>query len=159
MDEFEIRALLSAAMAYDNRKGGESAVAGWAEAANRGRWTFGEALNAIHDHYAESRDFIMPGDVTQRIRARRRRPPPVKAIAGPTKPPADPSTVRVVLRDLAEQLGWPELSRPDPAVFERDCPHCGATAGHPCIRRTRTHRRDGYQNLKGVHESRIGNQP
>lgn len=74
MTEDEIRGLLAAAMAYDNRRPGDANVAAWMEAAARARWTFAEALEAIHAHYATSTAFLMPGHITELIRAGRRQP-------------------------------------------------------------------------------------
>lgn len=71
LTDVQIRRLIAAAMAYDNRKPSEAAVMSWGEASSRARWTFGEALNAIHAHYAESTEFIMPAHVTKRIKATR----------------------------------------------------------------------------------------
>src|SRR6266536_2252130 len=56
-------------MAYDNRRPGDANIAAWMEAAHRGRWTFDAALDAIHAHYAENTDPLMPGHITTRIRA------------------------------------------------------------------------------------------
>lgn len=156
MDEFEIRGLLAAAMVYDNRKPGEAAILGWAEAARRGRWTYGEALNAIHAHYAESREFLMPADVTQYIRARRRRPAPVRALlAEPDRVPADPDRVAELVGALARRLGWRRDAVPGPGDLDQACPHCGAGPGRPCTRRVHTggHRGE-YVPLSGVHHSR-----
>lgn len=71
LTDVQIRRLLAAAMAYDNRKPSEAAVMSWGETSSRARWTFGEALEAIHAHYAESTDFIMPAHITKRIKATR----------------------------------------------------------------------------------------
>lgn len=68
MTEPEVRRLLAAAMAYDNRKPGEANIAAWTEAANRGRWTFDDALEAVHEHYARSSVFLMPAHITKAIR-------------------------------------------------------------------------------------------
>lgn len=76
MTEQEVRALLAAAMAYDNRKPGEANIAAWLEAANRGRWTFDAALEAIHAHYVASADFLMPAHITAALRAKSRQPTP-----------------------------------------------------------------------------------
>jgi hypothetical protein len=76
MNEQEVRAVLATAMAYDNRKPGEANVAAWMEAADRGRWTFGAALDAVHEHYATSTQFLMPGHITAAVRARMRIPAP-----------------------------------------------------------------------------------
>lgn len=72
LDQREIGALLAAVMAYDNRRVGESTVAAWTEAADRGRWSFDEALDAVHGHYSESTEWLMPAHVTTRIREDRR---------------------------------------------------------------------------------------
>lgn len=72
MNEQQIRALLAAAMAYDNRRPGDANVLAWTEASNRARWTFDEALEALHAHYAENTQFLMPGHITERIRITRR---------------------------------------------------------------------------------------
>jgi hypothetical protein len=79
----QVRALLAAAMAYDNRKPGAANIAAWTEAAHRGRWPFHDALEAIHEHYARSTDFLMPGHITERLRAERRQPAPVREILSP----------------------------------------------------------------------------
>jgi hypothetical protein len=77
MDDAEVRALLAVATCYDNRRAGEAAVSAWTEAARRGRWTFDAAVEAIHEHYATSTEFLMPGHITAAIRARMRQPAPV----------------------------------------------------------------------------------
>lgn len=156
MDEFEIRGLLAAAMVYDNRKPGDAAIAGWAEASARGGWTYGEALNAIHAHYTESRDFIMPGDITRAIRARRARPKPVRDVVGiRDAPPADPSRVRALVDQLAAQLGWMRKAPPAPGDLAYACPHCEAGKGRPCVRRiARGAHRGEFVTLSDVHHSR-----
>jgi hypothetical protein len=160
VDEFEIRGLLAAAMVYDNRKPGDAAIMGWAEAASRGRWTYGEALNAIHAHYAESRDFIMPGDITQRIRARRHRPAPVRALlAEPDRVPADPARVAAMVAEIAAKFGWRTYAEPTTGDLDQACPHCDAGPGRPCARRISTGRRRGeYVPISGVHHSRKATQ-
>lgn len=74
MDEAQVKALLGVATAYDNRKAGQVATLAWMEAARRGRWTFEAAVEAIHDHYATSTAFLMPGHITAAIRAQMRQP-------------------------------------------------------------------------------------
>lgn len=76
MNESEVRALLAAAMAYDNRKPGEANVAAWMEAANRGRWSFEDALEAVHQHHVTSTAFLMPAHITAIVRAKMRQPTP-----------------------------------------------------------------------------------
>lgn len=77
MTQSEIKKLLALAMSYDNRRPGEANVAAWAEAADRGRWTFDAAVEAIHEHYVRSADFIMPAHITTFVRSRMRQPGPV----------------------------------------------------------------------------------
>lgn len=72
LTDAEVRLLLGHAMAYDARlQPGEATVAAWTEASRRGRWTYDEALEVTHQHYAESTDWLMPGTITQRIRSAR----------------------------------------------------------------------------------------
>ncbi|MGB3443859.1 MAG: hypothetical protein WBA97_34410 [Actinophytocola sp.] len=81
LSQDEVRALLAIAVAYDNRKPGEVTIAAWMEAADRGRWTFPAAVEAIHDHYAKSTDFLMPGHITAAVRARMQLPAPASEVA------------------------------------------------------------------------------
>lgn len=148
----EIRRLLANVMAYDNRKPGEANVLAWTEAANRGRWTFPEAVEAIHAHFAERSDWLMPGMITAHIRAARqdramREPPPppnpigqarlgeltAGAFSAISDDPADPG-------DSARR-----------AALTRTCPYCSATPGQPCTRRGLT----GRVRLAKVHPSRL----
>lgn len=69
MDESDVIDVLTVAMAYDNRTVGEANVAAWLEAANRAGWGRDEAIEAVKAHYATTREFVMPGDVTERINA------------------------------------------------------------------------------------------
>jgi hypothetical protein len=93
MTEHEIRLLLAAAMAYDNRNPGQAAVLAWQEAAARARWTFAEAIDAVHAHYAESTAFLMPGHITQRLRARPAAAPPTVSELRGELPPTAPASV------------------------------------------------------------------
>ena len=81
MTESEIKKLSALAMSYDNRRPGEANVAAWAEAADRGRWTFDAAVEAIHDHYAKSTAFLMPGHITAFVRSQVRFPAPAREVA------------------------------------------------------------------------------
>jgi hypothetical protein len=77
VNEQEVRAVLATAMAYDNRRPGEANIAAWTEAADRGRWSFGAAVEAVHQHYATSTEFLMPAHVTRLVRSAMRQPGPV----------------------------------------------------------------------------------
>jgi hypothetical protein len=102
MLEHEVRQILATAMAYDNRKPGEANIAAWTEAADRGRWTFADALEAVHDHYARSTDFLMPAHVTAFIRLKMRLPQPVsEAVAHlEAAPPASEETRRRAMEEI-----------------------------------------------------------
>src|ERR1044072_1382416 len=71
MNRDDVVDLLSAITAYDNRNATQATVAAWSMAADIGRGTLEEALGAVHAHYAESTEFLMPGHVTERIRSDR----------------------------------------------------------------------------------------
>lgn len=64
----EVIDLLTIAAAYDRRKIGESDVLAWGEASKRARWTFDEAREAIHEHYAASTEWLMPAHITAAIK-------------------------------------------------------------------------------------------
>lgn len=113
MTEQEIRTLLALAMSYDNRRPGEANVAAWREAADRGRWTFDAAVEAIHEHYARSTEFLMPGHITAAVRARMRLPAPASdAVAHlEASSPATEETRRRVMdqiRRFADRFKPPE---------------------------------------------------
>lgn len=156
MTEYDIRALLVVAMAYDNRKPGEATVAAWQEAAGRGRWSFGEAREAIHQHYAESTEFLMPAHITANIRAARRQPAPVAQLERGPSVAAQPERIRDVMREIARRLGWPERSIRDHPCLAYQCPHCGAAPGRRCARQlARGTRRGQYVYIAEPHPSRI----
>lgn len=113
MTEDEIRGLLAAAMAYDNRRPGDANVEAWLEAATRARWTFPAALDAVHAHYATSTQFLMPGHVTERIRQDRRGPAPAAGLLGPADPASDDtrSTVMEQIRGFAGRFGLPREAK------------------------------------------------
>lgn len=74
MTSEEIIDLLTAAAAYDRRTVGEGDVHAWHEVAGRAGWTFHAALVALHQHFATSTDWLMPGHITTLVRAERRQP-------------------------------------------------------------------------------------
>lgn len=164
MTEAEIKRLLAAAMAYDNRKPGQAAVLAWQEAARRREWTFEEALDAIHEHYASSTAFLMPAHVTEGIDASRRQRRRQKleeigehrrAELEPAAAPPQPERVRAIVDSVADRLGWQRKPKPHQQALLVDCPHCQAVAGRPCARQiTRGHRRGEYLALDTPHPSR-----
>lgn len=72
MKPAEVIDLLTLAAAYDRRTVGQADVEAWRDAANRGRWTYDEAREALQEHYATSTGFLMPGHITERINRGRR---------------------------------------------------------------------------------------
>lgn len=157
MNEIEVRRLLAAAMAYDNRKPGEAAVMAWGEAASRANWSFDAALDAVHGHYAESADFLMPGHVTARIRRSRQLPGSVREVlALPSAPPAQPERIESILQTLARRLGWQVERAPDAPTLPVECPYCHALPGKACTRQvSRGPHRGRYVPISRNHQSRI----
>jgi hypothetical protein len=103
--ETEIRQLLAAAMAYDNRRPAKAAVLAWTEASVRAGWTFDAALDALHAHYAESTAFLMPGHITERLRSRRDTdmPPPYQP-ALLAAAPADETTRNRIMTMVGDRF-------------------------------------------------------
>lgn len=160
MSEAQIRALYAVAVAYDNRKGSEANITAWLEQAERNRWTFDEAREAIHEHYATSTEFLMPAHITAIIRRERNHPPTVDQPRQlPPAPPADPQRIRALIGELARQLRWSYQHQDDEqraAVLAAECPHCHAAPNRPCARQlTRGHRRGEWVALAQFHPSRV----
>lgn len=126
----DVRRLLALAMAYDNRKPGDAAVAAWMDAAERGRWTWESASEAIKAHYAASTQFVMPAHITERVKAMREeaalRALPPAAENGPEDFVRHRQIVRRILGDRAEQASAEAEAR------SIACPHCHAWPGKPC---------------------------
>lgn len=155
MTEDEIRRLYAVAMAYDNRRLSEANITAWWEQAERNRWTFDEAREAVHQHHCESADFLMPAHITAIIRARRRQPAPVaevKAIA--REPLSNPASVSSIIGKIRQELGWTPRN-PSEAPLEIECPHCHAQPKRRCTRfATRGKQRGQYVPIADFHESR-----
>lgn len=137
MTRNEIVDLLSAITAYDNRNPNEAAVLAWGKAAELGRWTFPEALDAVHAHYAEDPAFLMPAHVTERVRAARQDRAMRQELAELEASPADPAAaerIAAIVADVANNLGWDRDQRqPGSAMLRVRCPHCQAAAGVRCV--------------------------
>ncbi|GAA4551883.1 hypothetical protein [Amycolatopsis samaneae] len=158
MDETQIRAVLALAMTYDHRKPGQSDIAAWLAAAEEGRWTLGEAQQAVIHHYTHEVEFLKPGHVTRRIKAERRHAPLPAERQVATAPPAEPERVRQAVAEIAADLGWPEraTNADDPELRVR-CPHepCSAGIGRPCGRRVARGVHLGeFHPIRGYHPSR-----
>ena len=155
--ELEVRSLLAVVMAYDNRKPGEANVTAWLEQGVRCRWTYDEAREAVHAHFASSTDFLMPAHITAHIRAERSRQPthtPFAEIEGAA--PADPERIGALVSALANRLGWRRRpARQDPSLTV-ECPYCHAAPAVACSRfATRGAHRGEYVPLSNPHPSRV----
>lgn len=156
MNDEQIRRLLVAAMAYDNRKmPGEANVLAWSEAARRGRWSFEAALDAIHAHYAEDTAFLMPGHITARIRKARQLPAAVERRMLEA-PPAQPETIRSIIGTLSKMLGWQKPAAVTAESLPVQCPYCHSLPGKPCVRIIgHGHRRGQHVPIQNPHQSRV----
>ena len=107
MTHDEIVTLLQIIHHYDSRVIDSTAVAVWSESARRARWSFAEAVEAVHEHNAHSTDYLKPAHVTDRIRLTRRQPAPVAELrALDPAPPASAerrAEVMAKIRELADK--------------------------------------------------------
>ena len=152
LTEYEVRGLLTHAMGYDNRKPGDLNVASWIEASRRARWTFPEALEAVHAHYAERSEFLMPGMVTAHIRAARQDRAMREPIDRPD--PIGQAKLRELTAGAFNAIGDDPADPGDAArrgALTRPCGYCGAKPDEPCTRRGLT----GRVRLSKVHPSRL----
>jgi hypothetical protein len=132
MSSMEIMGLLSVISSYDARTTGPSEVASWSEAARRARWTYAEAVEAVHQHFAfdTKNSWLMPGTVTAAVRAARqaraeREPAPVVGVIDGGWPTGDdPHWGR---RNSAEL----EQVHEEASAFP--CSYCGAQPVARCI--------------------------
>lgn len=129
--------LLSAITAYDNRNASPANVLAWAKAAELGRWTLPEALDAVHEHFATSTDFLMPAHITARVRATRQDRALRAEQAALEAAPADPAAaarINQIIGELARNMGWSEDGTDRSGFALRvPCPHCHAAEGTRCV--------------------------
>lgn len=151
MTEDEVLELLQIACEYDHRTIGRTDMMAWLDAATRGRWTAEAAQEAVREHYARSTSFVMPGHVTELLRAERRQPPDYaqqqKALPRPRR---DPEVIRAgidrVFAALAAKQAIRDGSDPGEAaeiaqgeagarrqIRSIACPYCKAPIGRPCV--------------------------
>lgn len=103
MNRNEIIELLQVVQSYDNRDIGQTTIAAWHEAAQRGRWTRAAALDAVHEHYATSTDWLMPGHVTPMVRAAMRQPAPASEVTAQlSKAPASEEVRNRAMAEIAK---------------------------------------------------------
>jgi len=141
MTELEVRQLMAAAMAYDNRNPGEANLAAWAEAADRGRWTYEAALEAVHMHYATSTEFLMPGHITAMLKREVRQPARYEALP-PAAPASEETRERVLaeIQALADRLAVhdeDDVRRPAPSSEGQEAARAAARAELERLRRER----------------------
>lgn len=136
MNQNEVVDLLTAISAYDNRNPNPAAVLAWGKAAELGRWTLPEALEAVHEHFSENPDYLMPAHITARVKAARQdralRDEALALEAAPVDPAAAERIQRIV-GELAQSMGWSEERRDRKGFALRvACPHCSAPVGVRC---------------------------
>jgi hypothetical protein len=153
--ELEIRALLAVVMAYDNRRPGEANVTAWLEQGIRCRWTYDEAREAVHAHFAASTDFLMPAHITAHIRAERQKQPAAYAELEPAQP-ANPERVASIVAALASRLGWRRVAARDDPALQVECRICHAAPRVRCsMPITRGHHQGERRYLSNPHPSRV----
>lgn len=135
MNTSEILDLLSVVQAYDGRTVGQSDAHAWRDAAERSRWTYAEAAEAVKAHYAEVVDWIMPAHVTQRIKANRTQPPRHRELPGDQ--PASNAHRQRCIEAFAENFQPGGLTSDQRrAAHGIECPYCGADAQRACWQTT-----------------------
>lgn len=136
MTNNEIIDLLTAISAYDNRKPNPASVLAWGKAAELGRWTLVEALDAVHAHFSENPDYLMPAHVTVRVKAARQdramRDEALALEAAPVDPVAA-ARVQEIVGAVADTLGWDVDRSGGPKALTVRCPYCGSAAGVRCV--------------------------
>lgn len=150
MTEDEVIGLLQVAAMYDHRNIGQTEITAWSDAAGRGRWTADAAQDAIRRHYATSTAYLMPGHVTELLRAERRQPEAYGDRRALPRPPLSPETIQRgvdgVFAALAAKRALKDGTDPADAadIAEGEagarreirsvaCPYCRAAAGRPCV--------------------------
>ncbi len=88
----EIVSLLRVVAFYDHRPVSAEVIKAFAMAAHLAEWTFPEAEQAVHRHYAFSPDYLKPGHITQILQAEREAAKRGSAPAYEPLPPANRST-------------------------------------------------------------------
>jgi len=138
MNEREVKSLLAIATGYDGRLSGNVELENWKMVAAIQRWTFEEARDAMHSHYANSSEFAMPAMITKIIKDRRQdeRMRDTSDLFGKTDDPSSPPVF---------DGGWPVGDDPwggtrNSAGLEavhaeanvEPCPYCNAQVGVRC---------------------------
>jgi len=159
MNDQELRAFIAEIVKFDNRKISQAMILSWGDIAHFGHWTYAEAMEALTWHAANSTEWLMPAHINLRIKDQRQmpvRPAELPQIA--RKPPAAPETIKTVMRELRERMGWPKKATTysDPELTVK-CPHepCSAGIDSPCRKLWSHGRRQGtYTAIDTYHDSR-----
>lgn len=132
----EIVNLLTTAALYDNREPDDEGLiaAVWQRASELAGWTYPEALDALYAHFAESKDYLMPAHITERIRIDRRyRATPPALVAG-QNPVASPERQRDGMAEIGAilQRNKPPIVKTWDRNTHVKCPWCKAGVGFVC---------------------------
>lgn len=157
MKPSEVAELLTFAAAFDRRTVGKADALAWHTVL--GDLDLEQARQAVADHYANSRDWIMPSDIRQRVRRARaelvkdfqyqpgspdetaaeylaRRQQQLEAVADGRRPPVLPALPpgRPIGELAAVGRAIPAEPQPvrQPGPFGVACPICHAAVGRPC---------------------------
>lgn len=163
MTDDQIVDLLTVISSYDKRVPDAAAVIGWSESARRARWTYAEALEAVHEHFAFSPDYLKQAHLTALIAqarqasgGRRDSMTVREALPAPLRPPAEPERVRGLVDQVANLLGWERTAKRGPVVSPVECPACHAMPDKPCVRKQHRGPHKGrYVPLSKPHPSRL----
>lgn len=100
----QIVELLKIAQSVDNRDIDEPMTNIWHAAAVTQRWTAAEAAEAITRHLGEDTAYLTPAHITQRIRHKRRLPPPASEVLALGRPVASAEVRRRALAEFAAEV-------------------------------------------------------
>ena len=100
MTDEEVIDLLTFMASFDRRTVGRADVAAWKLAI--GDLSFSDSQQAVLEHYRESREFAMPSDIRDRVKAIRMAR--LGATQLPDRPPSDPDEYRAWLRDERKKI-------------------------------------------------------
>lgn len=67
MSREQIIQLLQIVTSYDSRKPSHAMVGSWLDAAQRGLWSYEDAVEAVREHFAHSTEYLMPGHITKKV--------------------------------------------------------------------------------------------
>lgn len=135
----ELKAVLDVVVAYTKIEPDKTLIEVWAAQSGIGRWTYDEAVRAVHQWAADRAPnaFLEPSDVTRAIRAARQdralRAEQRRLEDGPAADPASAERITQIVGHLAKSMGWTEEGQERVGLALRvGCPYCGAPVGTRC---------------------------